>query len=172
MMSITPVGPLSPLYSSVDPSSTKRGATANAPQSGPAPMSDTITLSPEAQAIASFNAKGISVVTIHSAGLSSGVQPPRPAPVPNGSVSKSDFQAVMSGFGLSTQQSDQDFAAMDGNDDGSISNGEMLSAMSATGQGGSSLSEGLRQVMDTNNDGSVSGTEFINLETALVGVEK
>ena len=48
----------------------------------------------------------------------------------------------------------------------------MLSAMSATSQGGSSLSEGLRQMMDTNHDGSVSGTEFVDLETALVGVEK
>jgi len=26
--------------------------------------------------------------------------------------------------------------------------------------------------MDMNHDGSVSGTEFVNLETALVGVEK
>jgi hypothetical protein len=48
----------------------------------------------------------------------------------------------------------------------------MLSAMSATSQGGSSLSEGLRQMMDMNHDGSVSGTEFVNLETVLVGVEK
>jgi Ca2+-binding EF-hand superfamily protein len=87
-------------------------------------------------------------------------------------ASKSDFEAVMSGFGLSTQQADQDFAEMDRNDDGSISNSEVLSAMSATGQGGSSFSEGLRQVMDMNHDGSVSGTEFVNLETALVGVEK
>jgi hypothetical protein len=47
-----------------------------------------------------------------------------------------------------------------------------LSAMSATSQGGSSLSEGLRQMMDMNHDGSVSGTEFVNLETVLVGVEK
>jgi len=171
-MSITSVGPSSPLYSALDSSSAKRGATAAASQSGSSSMSDTVTLSPEAQAIASLNAKGITMVTIHSRGLSSGVQPPSPSPVPNGSAAKSDFEAVMSGFGLSTQQADQDFAAMDRNDDGSISNSEMLSAMSATSQGGSSLSEGLRQLMDTNHDGSVSGTEFVNLETALVGVEK
>jgi Ca2+-binding EF-hand superfamily protein len=78
----------------------------------------------------------------------------------------------MSGFGLSTQQADHDFAERDRNDDGSISNSEVLSAMSATSQGGSSLSEGLRQMMDRNHDGSVSGTEFVNLETVLVGVEK
>jgi hypothetical protein len=171
-MSITPAGPLSPRYSSVDPSNNSRSTTPNASQNGPAPMSDTVTLSPEAQAIASFNAEGISVVIVHSAGLSRGVQPPSPSPVPNGSASKSDFEAVMSGFGLSTQQADQDFAEMDRNDDGSISNSEVLSAMSATSQGGSSFSEGLRQVMDMNHDGSVSGTEFVNLETALVGVEK
>jgi EF hand len=171
-MSITPVGPSSPLYSAIDSSSAKRDATPAASQSGSPSMSDTVTLSPEAQTIASFNAEGISVVIVHSAGLSRGVQPPSPSPVPNGSASKSDFEAVMSGFGLSTQQANQDFAEMDRNDDGAISNSEVLSAMSATSQGGSSFSEGLRQVMDMNHDGSVSGTEFVNLETALVGVEK
>jgi hypothetical protein len=171
-MSITPVGPSSPLFSAIDSSSAKRGATPAASQSGSPSMSDTVTLSPEAQAIASLNAKGITMVTIHSRGLSSGVQPLSPSPVPDGSVSKSGFEAVTTGFGISTQQADQDFAAMDRNHDGSISNSEVLSAMSATSQGGSSFSEGLRQVMDMNHDGSVSGTEFVNLETALVGVEK
>ena len=171
-MSITSVGPSIPVYSAIDSSSAKRGATPAASQSGSPSMSDTLTLSPEAQAIASLNAKGITMVTIHSRGLSSGVQPPRPSPVPDGSVSKNDFEAVTSGFGISTQQADQDFAAMDSSGDGSISHSEMLTAMSATSQGGSSLSEGLRQMMDTNHDGSVSGTEFVNLETALVGVEK
>jgi EF-hand domain pair len=171
-MSITSVGPSSPLYSALDSSSAKRGATPSASQSGAPSMSDTLTLSPAAQAIASLNAEGITVVTIHSRGLSSGVQPPSPSPVPDGSVSKSDFDAVTTGFGISTQQADQDFAAMDSNGDGSVSHSEMLSAMSATGQGGSSLSQSLRQMMDTNHDGSVSGTEFVNLETALVGVEK
>jgi hypothetical protein len=171
-MSITSVGPSSPLYSALDSNNAKRGATPAASQSGSPSMSDTVTLSPEAQAIASLNAKGITMVTIHSRGLSSGVQPPSPSAVPNGSASKNDFEAVMAGFGLGTQQADQDFAAMDRNDDGSISNSEMLSAMSAASEGGNSLSEGLRQLMDTNHDGSVSGTEFVNLETALVGVEK
>jgi hypothetical protein len=170
-MLITPVGPLSPGYSSVEPSGMGR-TTPNASQNGPGPMSDTVTLSPEAQAMASLNAKGITVVTIHSRGLSSGVQPPSPSPVPDGSVSKRVFEAVTTGFGISTQQADQDFAAMDGNGDGSVSHSEMLCAMSATSQGSSSLSEGLRQMMDTNHDGSVSGTEFVNLETALVGIEK
>jgi hypothetical protein len=61
-MSITPVGPSSPLYSAIDSSSAKRDATPAASQSGSPSMSDTVTLSPEAQAIASFNAEGISVV--------------------------------------------------------------------------------------------------------------
>jgi EF hand len=171
-MSITSVGPSSPLYSALDSNNAKRGATPAASQSGSPSMSDTVTLSPEAQAIASLNAKGITMVTIHSRGLSSGVQPPGPSTVPDGSVSKSDFDAVTTGFGISTQQADKEFAAMDSNSDGSVSYNEMLSAMSATSQGGSSLSEGLRQMMDTNHDGSVSGTEFVNLETALVGVER
>ena len=171
-MSITPVGLLSPRYSLIEPSSNTSRATPNSSLNGPGPMSDTVTLSPEAQAIASLNAKGITMVTIHSRGLGSGVQPPSPSRVPDGSVSMRVFEAATTGYGISTQQADQTFAAMDSNGDRSISHGEMLSAMSATGQGNSPLSKGLRQMMDTNHDGSVSGTEFVNLETTLVSVEK
>jgi hypothetical protein len=171
-MSITPVGSSNPLYSALDSSNTKRGATPATSQGSSPSTSDTVTLSPDAQAMASLNAKGITMVTIHSRGLSSGVQPPSPSAVPDGLMSKSDFEAVTASFGVGTQQADQDFAAMDSNGDGSISHSEMLSAMSATSQGSSSLSKELRQMMDTNDDGSVSSTEFINLETAFVGVEK
>ena len=172
-MSIAPVGGtfLRSLYPSADSSSAPRGVSANPVQSASAPTSDTVTLSPEAQALASFNAKGITVTIIHSPGLSSGKQPARPALVANGSMSKSDFEAVAASFGVTAQQADQDFSSMDINDNGSISNGEMLSAMSSTSQRGSTLSENLRQMMDTNQDGSVSGTEFLNLETALVSRE-
>ena len=44
--------------------------------------------------------------------------------------------------------------------------------MSATGHGNDALSQNLRQMMDANHDGSVSGAEYVNLETAIVSVEK
>jgi hypothetical protein len=131
-----------------------------------------VTLSPEAQAMASFNAKGITVVTIHSRGLSSGQQPIQPSSVVDGSVSKKDFEAMAASYGDTAGQADQDFAAIDTNGNGSISNAEMLNAMSATTNGNDALSQNLRQMMDANHDGSVSGTEYVNLETAIVSVEE
>ena len=73
-----------------------------------------------------------------------------------------------SAAGRTAQQADQDFAAMDTNGDGSISNAEMLSGMSQTSNSNDPLAESLRQMMDTNHDGTVSGTEYVNLESALV----
>jgi hypothetical protein len=173
VMRITPVGNgyLGPLSSSAASSNVKRDAATASSQSEATTVLDTVTLSPEAQAMASLNDKGITIVTVHSSGLSSGRQPSSPAPVPNGSVSERDFEVVAAGFGVNSQEADQDFSAMDTDGGHSISNGEILVAMSATSRGGSSLSESLRQMMDTNHDGSVSGTEYVNLETALVGVE-
>jgi EF hand len=171
MMSIVPVGNAlsGSLFASADSTSARRGV--GPVEGAPASAADTVTLSLEAQAIASLNAKGITVTFIHSPGLSSGRQPASAAPVANGSVSKSDFEGVVAGFGVGAEQADQAFAAIDSNGTGSISNSEMLGAMSATSQGGGALSQNLRQMMDANQDGTVSGTEFINLETALVRTE-
>lgn len=122
--------------------------------------------------MASFNAKGITVVTIHSRGLSSGQQPVQPSSVVDGSASEKDFEAMAASFGDTINQADRAFAAMDTNGNGSISNAEMLDAMSATSHGNDALSRNLRQMMDANHDGSVSGAEYVNLETAVVSVEK
>ena len=122
--------------------------------------------------MASLNADGITMVTIHSRGLSSGQQPIQPSSVVDGSVSKTGFEAMAASFGDSISQADQDFAAIDTNASGSISNAEMLNAMSATSHGNDALSQNLRQMMDANHDGSVSGTEYVNLETAMVSAEK
>jgi hypothetical protein len=159
-------------YPATQSSTNKRDSASGAPQDPPGLASDTVTLSPEAQAMASFNAKGITVVTIHSRGLSSGQQPVQPSSVVDGSVSEKDFEAMAASFGDTTNQADRAFAAMDTNGNGSISNEEMLDAMSATSHGNDALSQNLRQMMDANHDGSVSGTEYVNLETAIVSVEK
>ena len=173
-MSIPSIGNawLGVAYPATQSSSSKPGSAAGAAQNTPVVSSDTVTLSPEAQAMAALNAKGITVVTIHSRGLSSGQQPIQPSSVVNGSVSEKDFEAMAASFGDAAGQADQDFAAMDTNGSGSISNAEMLNAMSATTNGDDALSQSLRQMMDANHDGSVSGTEYVNLETAIVSVEK
>jgi EF hand len=153
-------------------SDSKHDVAGGVPQNSPVLSSDTVTLSPEAQALASFNAKGITVVTIHSRGLSSGQQPTQPSSVADGSVSEKDFEAMAASFGDTTGQAAKDFATMDSNGNGSISNAEMLNAMSDTSNGNDALSQNLRQMMDANHDGSVSGTEYVNLETAIVSLEK
>jgi hypothetical protein len=159
-------------YPTTQSSGGKRDAAAGTPQSPAVLASDTVTLSPEAQAMASFNAKGITVVVIHSRGLGSWQQPVQPSSVVDGSVSKTKFETMAASFGDTTSQADQDFAAMDTNGNGSISNAEMLDAMSATSHGNDPLSQNLRQMMDANHDGSVIGTEYVNLETAIVSLEK
>jgi hypothetical protein len=173
-MSISSIGNVSSglPYPSTQSSSSTRDAAAAVPRNTPILSSDTVTLSPEAQAMASLNAKGITMVTIHSRGLSSGQQTIQPSSVVDGSISKADFEAMAASFGDSTSQADQDFAGFDTNGSGSISNAEMLNAMSATGHGGDALSQNLRQMMDANHDGSVSGSEYVNLETAIVSAEK
>ena len=159
-------------YPAMQSSTNKRDATAGVSQNPSVVASDTVTLSSEAQAVASLNAKGITMVNIHSRGLSSGQQPMQPSSVVDGSISEKDFEAMAASFGDTTSQADQDFAAMDTNGNRSISNAEMLNAMSATSHGDGALSRTLRQMMDANHDGSVSGTEYVNLETAIVSAEK
>jgi hypothetical protein len=44
--------------------------------------------------------------------------------------------------------------------------------MSATSHGNDPLPQNLRQMMDANHDGSVTGTEYVNLEAAIVSLEK
>jgi hypothetical protein len=173
-MSIPSIGNALPgfAYPATRSSSSKRDSASGAPQDRPVLSSDTVTLSPEAQAMASFNAKGITVVAVHSRGLSSGQQPAQPSSVVDGSVSEEDFEAMAASFGDTTNQADRAFAAMDTNGNGSISNAEMLDAMSATSHSNDALSQNLRQMMDANHDDSVSGAEYVNLETAIVSVEK
>jgi hypothetical protein len=61
---------------------------------------------------------------------------------------------------------------MDSNGDGSVSNGELLSANGSLGKVASPISQDLLSLMDTNGDRSVNGTEMINFESAVVAAEK
>jgi EF-hand domain pair len=170
-MSIAPAssGILNAIYSQAQPGQAKRhsGTASDPSASGAAPASDTVTLSAQAQAVASLNCEGVTMCNVSGPGLSGGNQPSGPIAL-YGSVSKSVFEGVAASFGATAQQADQDFAAMDTNGDGSISNAEMLSGMSQTSNSNDPLAQSLRQMMDTSKDGSVSGTEYVNLESALV----
>jgi hypothetical protein len=175
-MSIGPISnrPTIGFYSK-SPSFSAETATDNAstgPAAGADPPSTKVTLSADALALSSLNAEGITVRTVSYSPLSSGRQPPVPAGGVNGSMSKSDFEATASSFGVTTQQADQDFQAMDTNRNGAISNGEFIAAMSHTASGENPLSQSLLAMMDVNHDGKVSSNEYINLETQFVGAEK
>jgi hypothetical protein len=174
-MSIAPAssGILNAIYSQAQPSHAKRQSGTGSDPSGSAaaPGQDTVTLSAQAQAVASLNAQGVTMFNVSGRGLSSGSQPSGPIAL-YGSISQSGFDAVATSFGATTQQADRDFAAMDTNGDGSISNAELISAMSQTSNGNDPLEQSLRQMMDTNHDGTVSGTEYVNLESALVYAER
>jgi Ca2+-binding EF-hand superfamily protein len=150
-----------------------------------------VTLSPDAQVLASFAAGG---VTFEQASLSSlGITPSdlanatTPAqqfalmqqaahamtPHPGGSVSQSDFEKLVAQFGGTKAQADQIFQGLDINGDGSISNAEFLSGLAQTSKDESSpLAQLLLGLMNTSGSGSVSFAEFSGFETAFVEAEK
>src|SRR3977135_715017 len=71
-------------YPAMQSSNSKRDAVAGVSQNPSVLASDTLNLRTDAQAVASLNAKGITMVTIHSRGLSSGQQPIKPSSVVDG----------------------------------------------------------------------------------------
>ena len=174
-MSISPLGNqlLAQSYSnSQSPRSKESSSAVTSPtQTSASTPSTRVTLSPDAQALASLNARGITIVTVDGPGLSRGDQPVQSGSGGNGSLSQAGFETVMSEFGVSKTQADEEFDTMDTDGSGSISNSEVLKTLGQLGNG-SSLSEQLLTQMDTNGDGSVSSTEFVNFETAVINAEK
>lgn len=153
-------------------SSTSQTSTSSAPAS-----SSVVTLSPEAQTYAKLNAEG---VTITQVGLAAGnpVQNLEKAAsnavgLQNGAVSQTDFETLAAQFGASKAQADQVFQQLDSNNNGSVSNSELLKALGNTdGSGGTSASsQALLKLIDANGDGTVSGSEYLKFETAFVAAE-
>jgi hypothetical protein len=174
-MSISPLGNQLPAQFYSNPQSSRSNDSSSA-IAGPADTSAStastrVTLSADAQALASLNAQGITVITVDGPGLSRGGQPVQPGSGGNGSLSPAGFETVMNQFGASKTQADEEFDTMDADGSGSISNGEVLKTLGRLGNG-SPLSQQLLTQMDTNGDGSVSGTELVNFETAVVDAEK
>jgi hypothetical protein len=87
-------------------------------------------------------------------------------------LSKANFEKTLAQYGATGTQADQYFTDIDSNNDGVISNSELLTALGNTGSDtDSSLSQGLLSLMNTTHNGVVSGTEFTNFETSLVTAE-
>jgi hypothetical protein len=159
------------------------GAASGAPASNQS--SSTVTLSPDAQAIAKLNSEGITVELVSAADVPNLMNPAgyakqvaaakasgavSPAA---GELSEADFDSVLANYGATSTQANQLFQSIDTNDNGTLSNGELLNALGNTGSDGdTSTSQGLLTLMDTNHDSVVSGSEFIAFETSLASSEK
>ena len=168
---------------------TSGSTAASASQDAPA-SSSTVTLSPDAQALATFASAGItfSEVSLSSLGISPNdiANATTPAlqfalmqrvahgmPHADGAVSQSDFEKLAAQFGGTKAQADQLFQDLDTNGNGAISNEEFLNGLAKTSNGGSSpVAQSLLELMNTDGSGSVSFSEFSKFETAFVEAEK
>lgn len=168
-----------------------------APAAAPgASASAVVTLSPQAQAFSELASQGITVTQVSLSTL--GITPDMIAqastpdqiaammhnvrqesqnlgliPKADGGVSQKDFLSLIQQFGGSVAQAKALLAVFDGNENGSISNSEMLAQLgSLSTSGTSSTSAEVLALMDGNRDGAVDSSEFLKFETAFVQSEQ
>lgn len=157
---------------------------ANAPRrsggdTAPDQASAVVTLSPQAEALAGFAAKGILVSQGRVDGAASagagGTLQGRDARAA-GSVSTHDFQELLARFGADDAQKAELAAGFDTDKDGRISHAEFLQGLAGTAApaGGTGFSQAVRQLMDRGGDGNgvVSSKEFAALATAFAQAEQ
>jgi hypothetical protein len=144
---------------------------------------DWVTLSPDAQAIAKLNSAGITVECVsltadpgllNLSGLASksGTSRTSTGTSPAGDLTKTGFESALANYGATSTQADQYFKAIDTNNDGVVSNSELLTALGNTDiDTHSPLSQGLLSLMNTSHNGRVSEPEFTDFETSLVTSE-
>ncbi len=90
----------------------------------------------------------------------------------NDTLTESAMESLAAQFGGSKAEADQLFSLLGGTANGTVSNTQMLNALSQTsGDSGSQLSQMLMGLMDTNGNHVVSGSEFTQFETAMVNTE-
>lgn len=142
-----------------------------------------VTLSPQAEALAGFAGKGILVSQSKVDGALGAVQRGGGnggglvgLPVSGGSVSRQDFQALLSQFGADDAQQEQIAAGFDTSKDGRISHEEFLQGLASTSitRQGNDFSQAVLQLMDRSGiaDGVVSQSEFAALATAFANAQK
>ena len=155
---------------------------ADTAEAGPASV---VHLSPQAQALAGAAGKALSQSAQAVATAATGAAAAQGSGQ-GGSVSKQDFQSLLTQFGATEAQKEQLTTGLDANKDGAISRDEFLQGLANTqgSKAGSELSQALMQVMDGagnggvaspgngKGDGAVSAKEFAALTTAFAALEK
>lgn len=100
------------------------------------------------------------------------IAPPTNGGSYDGNISQSSFAKVIEQFGGTKTQADQIFASLDTDHNGSLSNSELLNAMSQFGSStaGSGV-QALQQLLVPFGDSTLSGGEFLSFESAMVAAE-
>jgi hypothetical protein len=152
-------------------------ASNSAGSSSASQASSIVTLSAGAQVIADFNAQGVSVETVALPTLTDGesvfqaVQE-QAAAHPTGDLTEADFASVAAEYGETAKQADQLFAALDANGSGSLTNQQVLGALSQTGSDpGAATSQELIAMMNGGGPDAVTADQYMAFETALIDAE-
>ncbi|WCM91197.1 hypothetical protein M5C99_12250 [Acidovorax sp. NCPPB 2350] len=142
--------------------------------------SSIVTLSQDATSLARMADRGMLLASEGGAsGRSAGVADAQLSQLSvNRSVSKEDFQAMLTRFGATDAQKDEITKGFDADQDGAISRDEFLKgiARTADAQGGGEFGQALLQLMDRggkgNADGSVGTQEFAAFSRAYANASK
>jgi Ca2+-binding EF-hand superfamily protein len=174
---------------------TTSGSAAASTSADASTSSTTVTLSAGAQLLSSLASAGVSVTltSLSSLGISpSDVANATTLPQqyalmqqihqslvshgdllqPDGTVSQSAFEKMITESGGTKAQADQLFQSLDTSGDGSISTQEFLTGIGGTSEDGNSpIDQSLLKLMDTDGDGSVSFSEFSDIEERFAQAE-
>lgn len=94
-------------------------------------------------------------------------------PTSGGNISQPDFDRVADQLGSTKTEDNQIFAALDTDKSGSLSNAELLSAMSQFGDSTANAGvQALEKLLVPFGDSTVTDGEFLGLESAMVAAEK
>lgn len=140
--------------------------------SGAAPSAEAstqVSLSADARAFANFASKGITVAV-------RGLNVSQSSAGSDLSVSKDDFDSLLTRLGATTEQKRQLESGLDADKSGDISREELLKGLAATGgaTSGSETSRALLHLMDRSGDsnGKVDGGEFGRFTAAFLDAAK
>ena len=154
-----------------------RNASGSTGSTGTSQASSIVTLSPGAQVLASFNAQGVSVENVALPTLAPGESDFQAlqglaADHPPGDLTEADFASVATEYGDTTEQADQLFAALDTDDSGSLTNRQVLGALSRTGSDpDTATSQELIKLMNDGGADAVTANQYMAFETALIDAE-
>jgi len=101
------------------------------------------------------------------------IVPPTSGGKYDGNISQAAFDTVINQIGGTKTDADQIFSSLDTDNNGSISNSELLSAMSQLGSSNADSGvQELEKLLVPDGDSTVTDGEFLSFETAMVAAEK